>query len=121
MPPRGSVLFVDTVAIKGAHETGCWKARRNSYHLVTVEKCIEEATRQDKHRGKLIQREAGELAAELDVRPVTEVQRAALSLRTGKRSDLDDGERDLLAYALTLGREAWWLCGPDKATLKALN
>jgi hypothetical protein len=35
--------------------------------------------------------------------------------------DLDDGERDLLSLAITMRAEAWWLGGPDKATIYAMH
>jgi hypothetical protein len=34
---------------------------------------------------------------------------------------LDDGERDLLSLALSIKADAWWLCGPDKATIFAMH
>lgn len=121
MPPRGSLVLVDTVAIKAAHELGCWNALRQTYQLETVETCLAEATRPDRSGRQLVPRESTELKAELNVHGVSPLQRTTLLLLLGKQIDLDDGERDLLAYALTLGRKAWWLCGPDKATLRALH
>jgi hypothetical protein len=35
--------------------------------------------------------------------------------------DLDDGERDVLSIALKTKEPVWWLCGPDKATLRAMH
>jgi hypothetical protein len=121
MPPRGALVLVDTVAIKAAHQLGCWNALRKTYRLETVEKCVEEACRLDRNGRRLVNREAAEIKAEIETRPVTAVQRAVVLLKVGSRVDLDDGERDLLAYALTLDRQTWWLCGPDKATLIALS
>lgn len=121
MPPRGSLVLVDTVAIKAAHELGCWNALRQAYQLATVEKCLEEVTRPDRSGRQLVPRKSAELKAELQVQAVSDLERTTLRLQLGPRIDLDDGERDLLAHALTLGRKAWWLCGPDKATLRALH
>jgi hypothetical protein len=121
MPPRGSLVLVDTVAIKAAHELGCWNALRQAYHLETVEKCLEEVIRPDRAGRQLVPRKGAELKTELKVHAVSDLQRTKLLLLLGKQIDLDDGERDLLAHALTLGRKAWWLCGPDKATLRALH
>ncbi len=121
MPPRGSLVLVDTVAIKAAHALGCWNALRKAYQLETVEKCLEEAIRVDRHGRQLVPRKAAELKTEMRIHAVSETQRANLLLAGGHRPDLDDGERDLLAHALTLGKKGWWLCGPDKATLKTLS
>jgi hypothetical protein len=121
MPPRGALVLVDTVAIKAAHQTGCWNALRKTYRLETVAKCIEEACRFDRHGRRLVNREAEEINAEIRIREVTAIQRAAVVLQVGAHVDLDQGEHDLLAYALTLDQRLWWLCGPDKATLIALH
>jgi hypothetical protein len=121
MPPRGSLVLVDTVAIKAAHALGCWNALRQAYQLETVETCLDEVTRVDSKGCQLVARKAAELRAEMRIHPVNDTLRAQLLLTAGRRPDLDDGERDLLAHALTLGPKAWWLCGPDKATLKTLH
>ncbi len=65
MPPRGSIILVDTVAIKGAHDLGCWNSLRKAYELHSVKKCVEEATRPNKHGARLVERHEDELAAEL--------------------------------------------------------
>ncbi len=121
MPPRGSLVLVDTVAIKAAHQLGCWNALRKAYQLESVQTCLDEVTRIDAKGRQLVTRAEAELKAEIRFHAVSETQRAVLLLKVGRRLDLDDGERDLLAHALSLGRKAWWLCGPDKATLKTLN
>ena len=120
MPPRGSLVLVDTVAIKAAHVLGCWNALRKAYQLESVEKCLDEVTRVDRVGRQLVMRKASEIRAEIGIHAVSDAQRATLLLTGGPRPDLDEGERDLLAHALSLGRKAWWLCGPDKATLKML-
>lgn len=76
MPPRGSIILVDTVAIKGAHDLGCWNSLRKAYELHSVKKCIEEATRPNKHGSQLVGRSEGELAAELKLGSVNPLMRA---------------------------------------------
>jgi hypothetical protein len=121
MPPRGSLVLVDTVAIKAAHALGCWNALRHAYQLETVEECLDEVTRVDGKGRQLVPRKAAELRAEIRIHAVTQAQRAHLLLTGGGPPDLDKGERDLLAHALSLGLKVWWLCGPDKATLRMLH
>jgi hypothetical protein len=86
-----------------------------------VPKCVEEATRANKSGAQLVSRKAAELEAELKLGQVTDLMRATVTLRVGHRTDLDAGERDLLAYALAIRGEAWWLCGPDNGTVNALQ
>ena len=121
MTPRGSIVLIDTVAIKAAHDHGCWNALKNSFQLHSVPLCLEEATRWSKQGRRLVAKSCEELSKELTLHTPSEQQRAELLLRVGLMLDLDAGERDLLADALTLKSKARWLCGPDKASLKALN
>lgn len=121
MPPRGALVWVDTVAIKAAHQFRCWNVLRKAFRLETVETCVEEVCRPDRTGRRLVDREAPEIRGEIAVHQVSAAQRAVVMLRLGSKVDLDEGERDLLAYALTVDRQMWWLCGPDKATLVALN
>jgi hypothetical protein len=86
-----------------------------------VRLCVEEATRTDKRGNKLVDRPEAELAAELVLGQVEDVARADLRLAIGNRNDVDAGEAELLAYARSLPGRVWWLCGPDKGTVKAMN
>jgi hypothetical protein len=121
MIPKGGRILFDTNAIKAAHDHGCWNAIRQHFKVETVEQCLAEVTRCDRHGRTLVARAERDLRTEMVVHPVTALQQVEVVLRTGGMIDLDAGERDLLAYALTLGTAAWWLCGPDKATMRALN
>ena len=120
-PPRQSIILVDTNAIKAAHQSGCWNALRKNYKLHSVRLCVEEATRPDKRGSKLVDRPEAELAAELVLGQVNDVARADLKLAIGNRNDVDAGEAELLAYARSLPGRVWWLCGPDKGTVKAMH
>lgn len=121
MPTRQSVILIDTMAIKAAHDLGCWNAIRKYYALQTVRKCVEEATRANRNGQQLVRRTEAELASELLVVEVSPLMQAKVTLAVGERMDLDPGERDLLACALSIGGKAWWLCGPDNGTVNALQ
>jgi hypothetical protein len=121
MPPRQARVLIDTNAIKAAHDTGCWNALRKYYRLETAAYCVEEATRAERKGRRLVERPLEELRSELVCHEVTDIDRAALALRIQGQVDLDDGERDVLSIALKLGEPVWWLCGPDKATLRAMH
>ena len=95
-------LLVDTMVIIDCHERGFWKAVCNRFEVETVEMCVNECLRgANLEQDRPIERE--ELLADLSQAPhsVTEVMRAALSQKAPGIL-LDPGERDLLAYALTL-------------------
>lgn len=119
-PPQKSVVLADTMAIKAAHDLRCWNALRNTHQLHTVQMCIHEVTCTSKRGYRLLTRMPADLEKEITVATVTKKMRSDLDFRMGLRADVDKGERDLLAYALTL-RGAWWLCGPDNGTVRALQ
>ncbi|MDB6026073.1 MAG: hypothetical protein JWM68_2296 [Verrucomicrobiales bacterium] len=114
------MVLADTMAIKAAHDLGCWNALRNHYQLHTVSMCIHEVTCRDKSGHQLITRTPAELESEIIVVEVTDEMRVDMDFRIRLVADVHRGERDLLAYALTL-RDAWWLCGPDNGTVRALQ
>lgn len=121
MLPRHARIFVDTNAIQAAHRYGCWPALHKAYKLETAEICIQEATQPNRKGKKLVKREPEDLKKEIVAHAVTEVQRANLLHALQGRVDLDAGELDLIALAFAIKIEVWWLCGPDKATLRATH
>jgi len=108
------------MAIKAAHDLRCWNALRQTYQIRSVAICVQEATQVDRDGRRLVARAEEEIAGEITLGPVTDQMRAALEYRIGLRADVHKGERDLLAYALTM-RDAWWLCGPDNGTVRAMK
>jgi hypothetical protein len=121
MLQRGSRILIDTNAIAGAHRVGCWNAIRNFFRLETADFCIEEAVRKDRYGRQLVNRSAEDLKAELKAHAVSDLHRVTLDLALQGQVDLDAGEYDLLSLAFSLKGEVWWLCGPDKATLRAMH
>lgn len=114
-------MLVDANAIKAAHQIGCWNALRRNYALHSVRLCVEEVTRPNKKGRRLVERPLEHLTRELVIGWVDDLARAHLALTIGNRNDVDAGEAELLAYARTLSGKAWWLCGPDGGTVKALH
>jgi hypothetical protein len=118
---RGDLVFIDTNAIVAAHSTGSWNAVRNAFRLVTAEMCVHEATRPDRHGQVLIEKAVEALSLELEIHAPDDAMRFSLLDKLGDSVALDAGEYDLLALAWAQGRGIWYLCGPDKATLRALH
>lgn len=120
MLKRGDRVLMDTNAIGDAHAIKGWNALRKAFKLVTVSECVDEATRPNRAGEVLVDKTATALAAELEVCPVDDAMRFRLLEELNNAVALDAGERDLLALALSEGRSIWRLCGPDKATLRAM-
>ena len=91
---------------------------RGAYVVETVDDCVAET--QTGYRARTPEQliEASNLKASLGaVHEVTDSERAELALRVNGIA-LDRGEESLLAHAL--GRTGtWFLCGPDRASLRA--
>ena len=112
----GSILL-DNNAIGDAVDLKVWKGLLGAYlgQLETVTTVAEEA-------GSYFRKlpEMTELLTSLKrmtVHDVTREQRAALAVRlTGVA--LDQGERDLWAHGIAR-QDAWMLCGPDIASVRA--
>jgi hypothetical protein len=114
---HSSPVLLDTNVILEAHRTGSWKALTGGYGVETVEACVIETQTGFQRRRKELQIDEAELRAKLvGVHKVTDVQRAALLVR-GHGINLDPGELDLWAHAMTR-KDTWILCGPDKASLR---
>lgn len=114
---RGPV-FVDTNAILESFRVDAWRALSGGYDLETVEDCIIETQTGFQRRSSEMQIDEAKLRASLKaVHSVIDRERAALAVRAPD-IELDVGERSLWAHAI--GRtDAWVLCGPDKASMRA--
>jgi len=121
MPPRRAKVLVDTNAIEAAHRYGSWNALHKYFQLETAQHCIEEALRPNRKGKRLVNRNRDDLEKEIIAHDVTDADRAVLIYKLQGRVDLDPGEMDLLSIALSIKTGAWWLCGPDKATIRAMH
>lgn len=114
----GGVVLVDTMVIIEAHRTACWRALTARYAVETVETCIAETQTGSQRRRPEAQIDPAELRKSLAaIRDVSDAERAALFVHDPTSSNLDAGERDLWAHALTRD-DAWLLSGPDTSSLR---
>lgn len=112
------MVLVDAMVIIEAHRTGCLKALTSGHAVETVETCFAETQTGAQRRRPEQRIDPAELRASLAaVRPVSDADRAAAFVRDYSASNLDAGERDLWAHALTRA-DAWVLCGPDTSSLR---
>ena len=119
MPRHHGPVLVDTNVIIECWRVSAWKALTSGYAVETVEMCeIETQTGLQRRRPEQqIDREI--LRATLKaVHAVSDAERAGALLRDDQMRFLDAGEQMLWAHALKRN-DAWILCGPDKASLRA--
>ncbi|TGS92712.1 hypothetical protein EN814_24025 [Mesorhizobium sp. M2D.F.Ca.ET.171.01.1.1] len=114
---RGPVL-VDTNVIIECWRVGAWKALTGGYAVETVGACFVETQTGFQKRRPEAQIDREVLTATIkNVHAVEDADFAVALTRDPEIGFLDDGERALWAHAI--GRkDAWVLCGPDKASLR---
>lgn len=114
---RGPVL-VDTNVIIECWRVSAWKALCGGYAVETVGDCFVETQTGFQKRRPEEQIDSDVLAKTLKaVHAVQDVDHAEAVTRDLSIAHLDAGERALWAHAI--GRkDAWVLCGPDKASLR---
>ena len=113
---RGPVL-VDTNVILESHRAGAWRALAGAYRVETSEDCVAETQTGFQRRRPEQRIDARELRESLAaVHSIAARYRAELAIRVPDIA-LDIGEASLWAHALSR-KDAWVLCGPDKASLR---
>lgn len=111
-------ILVNTNTIIEAHRVQGWPALVNRYHVETVEDCVTETQTGFQNRPPEQRIDAKALRSSLRaIHPVGGRERVALRFQLQGIS-LDLGEESLWAHAI--GRsDAWMLCGPDTASMRA--
>lgn len=114
----GAVVLVDANVVIEAHRMGAWAALAGAYGIETVEDCVTETQTGYQRRTREQWIDVRDLQESLHtVHEVSDRERAELAVRIGGIA-LDRGEESLWAHAL--GRTGtWFLCGPDRASLRA--
>ena len=110
-------VLVDTNVILESHRTGAWRALAGAYRVETSEDCVMETQTGFQRRRPEKRIDAEELRESVAaVHSVAPRDRADLAIRVPDIA-LDIGEASLWAHALNR-KDAWVLCGPDKASLR---
>lgn len=109
-------VLIDTNAIIEAHRLNCWSNLISFFTIETVDMCARECATGQQHR-TYVQIDTNALRQSISVHDVTNAMRLELICREPSAVDLDDGEKDLLAFAMTLPPDAFLICSPDKACM----
>ncbi len=113
-----SVYLLDTNAIIEAVRTGVWAAICGGLLVETVAECADECRRGDQIGSDYVVVNQTDLDRLRAIHVPTDDQIAAV-LANPKSAALDDGERDLMAHALSRAEPPQWLvCSPDLASIK---
>lgn len=117
---RGAVVMVDTNVILEAHRTKCWKHLTAWFSLETESECVVECETGNQNRDVPIEVEVEALRRDVGVRELSMNDLLDFRLRLGAGPSLDPGEERLIASAL-IRKDAWLLCSPDKAAVRACH
>lgn len=116
---KGDIVLIDTNVILEAHRVNCWKALSEFFSLHTVIKVIEETQTGYQNRKPEQTIDVDNLKTTFThIEAISELQVIEFDLKAEKSLPLDDGEKALIIYAHTLGKEVWFLNSPDKAAIK---
>jgi hypothetical protein len=112
-------VLMDSNAIIEAHRTRCWTNLLAFYSIETVDMCARECASgtQQLHRN-YVPVDTNALRENIATHKVTDAMRLQLVCREPTAADIDDGEKDLLAFAMTLPSDVFLICSPDKACMK---
>ena len=110
--------MVDTMVIIEAHRANCWNALLGQFQMDTVSRCVEECETGNQRRRNPVTVDTVAMRKRLAPKSVTPVMVYEMEQRLAGRVDLDPGERELLAYAVTQ-QDAWIISAPDKAAMRA--
>ncbi len=111
-------IFADTNAILAANHYGCWNALCGYFSMESVEECMVECGTGDPFRAGRINVDVNLLRRQMIIHSVDDRMFLSLLQRSkGQSSGIDDGERHLLAYAITQP-DVYFLCSPDKACMQ---
>lgn len=117
--PASDECFVDSNVIIEATRTASLPALvANRARLVTVDEVLKECATGRRMTGGYVQVDTAVLRRQCRVEPVTPVDSAELLLRLRGATDMDPGEKHLLAAALKTN-PPWCICSPDKALIRA--
>ena len=111
-------LLVDTNVILEGHRIRCWAALTTRYDVQTVEKCLEETlTGYQKRSPEEVIDQIALRQSLRAVHAVSEEQLAAAVTREPLIGQIDPGEKQLWAHALSR-KDVWILCGPDRSNVR---
>lgn len=123
MIKSGDIVLIDTNVILESHRLSCWGHLVQEFELHTVTKVLEETQNGYCNRSTQIINYGTLRNSFHHVYDVTQVDLLTCDMTypNAKIMTLDPGERDLITYAMSLGKDCWLLCSPDKAAMRTTH
>ena len=117
---RDQIVLVDTNVIIEAHRVRSWDAVTGWFSVETVDECAVEAGSGDSRKCGYVFVDVKQLRKKIMVHKVERKIVLAAELTNERFSELDPGEKELLAFAIQY-EKAWLLCSPDRACMGLMH
>ncbi len=114
---KGDRVLIDSNAIIEAHRTRCWPNLIAFFSVETVDMCARECASGKQLHRHYVPVDTNALRENIPTHEVSDAMRLELICKEPSAADIDDGEKDLLAFAITLPPNAFLICSPDKACM----
>lgn len=118
---NGDRILMDSNAIIEAHRLNCWNNLLSFFSIETVDMCARECASGKQLHQNYVPVDTNALRKDSTVHHVNDAMRRELIFKEPSAADIDDGELDLLAFALILPPEVFLICSPDKACMKVAS
>lgn len=115
---HGDTVLIDTTVIIEAHKKGCWASLVKSFSFHTVESCVVESVTGDLRKKDRVKIDNDVLRGQLIVHKAEERDYLMAALKSNRFDRLDDGEKELMAYAYEHLRDAWFVSSQDAACIR---
>jgi len=115
---KGSRVLIDTNAIIEAHRLGCWKNLIAFFSMETVQECLRESATGRCDTYGYVPIDIQLLRQTITIHSINDKNRTRLLLSEPEAADLDAGEKDLLAFAITQSVDVILICSPDRACMR---
>ena len=119
MPPSRQIVYVDTNVVIEAVDTGCWAALLNHFDIRTVSEVFRETQSGDRRIKGYVVVDKAQFIAKVKMSETTPLQIVKAEFRTRLISQIDAGERHLLAFVAAEDKNALLLTTGDRAAVRA--
>jgi hypothetical protein len=113
------IVYVDTNVVIEAIDTRCWAALLNHFDVRTVAEVRRETQRGDRRIKGYVEVDKDLFEEKVTVEEASPLQIASAQLRSPLFSQIDAGERHLLAYVAAQEKNALLLSTGDRAAVRA--
>jgi hypothetical protein len=114
----GDIVLADSTVIIQAHKVRCWPQLADYFRMETVETCVTECATGDLRRGDRVKIEVEAMRRQMTIHKAVDSDFVRAALVSMRFETLDDGEKELMAYAYGHADDLWFLSSQDGACVR---